>query len=98
TSGQLQNSNWTVAALNTALDGYAVASSYVPYTGATTDLNMGAHGLLSNNVTDSALTSGYMTKAGASGILANSNWTEAQLNTALDGYVLVSSEGVSGGI
>lgn len=91
------NSNWTEAQLNTALDGYAVAANFVPYTGATGTVNLGSQALTtSGNVTggqiiDSGLTSGSIVKATTSGQLANSNWTEAALNTALDGYLTTSS-------
>jgi hypothetical protein len=48
-------------------------SGFVPYSGATGDVTLGAHGLTSASLTDSGLTSGRVPYAGTGGLLGDSS-------------------------
>lgn len=51
----------------------AVAASYVPYTGAVSNVNLGAFSLTATGITNSSMTSGSVLFAGASGIMSQDN-------------------------
>jgi hypothetical protein len=64
---------------------YASAANYVPYTGATTNVNLGAHSITCNNITDSGLTITRIPYSSTGGLLIDSS------NLAFDGTNLTCS-------
>lgn len=49
------------------------AATYVPYTGATTNVNLGSNSLTATGITNSSMTSGSVLFAGASGVMSQDN-------------------------